>query len=179
MLPVLLAPADPAAPIDLALDLAFGVCDDICVPADGRPRRAGSRPTPRRRAAPASRPRSRNAPRSAAEAGVAGVTCALAPAAGGYELTAEITFAAEPGPGQVAVLEAGQPDLWIGEPESRTEGRTVTARAPVEAAGAAGPVLERRALRADRARRRPRRRHPRLPGPGLSAGLRSTPPARW
>ena len=54
-------------------------------------------------------------------------------------------FAADPGPGQVAVLEAGQPDLWIGAAESRTEGRTVIARAPVEAAGAAGPVLERRA----------------------------------
>ena len=45
------------------------------------------------------------------------------------------------------MLEPGQPGLWIGEPESRTEGRTVTARAPVEAAGAGGPVLERGALR--------------------------------
>ena len=84
---------------------------------------------------------------SAAEAGVARVTCALEPDGRGFAVTAEITFAAEPSPGQVAVLEPGQPDVWIGDAKSRTEGRTVFARAPIQAAGAAGPVLERRALR--------------------------------
>jgi len=146
VLPLRLRPHDPSAPIELALALDFGVCDDICVPASaalaehlapGAPEEG----RPRIEAALAKRPQ------TAAEAGVAAVTCGLAPTADGYELTAEVTFAAAPGADQLAVLEPGQPDLWIGEPESRTDGRTVTARAPVEAAGAGGPVVERRALR--------------------------------
>jgi DsbC/DsbD-like thiol-disulfide interchange protein len=146
VLPVLLTPTDPAAPIEVALDLAFGICEDICVPAEARvtTRLAPDAPAAGRErieAALADRAR------SAAEAGVARVTCALAPAADGYELTAEVTFAAEPAPGQVAVLESGQPGLWIGEPSSRTEGRTVTARASVLGAGEAGPMLERQDLR--------------------------------
>ena len=45
------------------------------------------------------------------------------------------------------MLEPGQPDLWIGTAESRTDGRTVIARAPIAGAGGAGPTLERSALR--------------------------------
>ena len=62
-------------------------------------------------------------------------------------MTAEVTFAAAPGPDQLAVLEPGQPELWIGMAESRTDGRTVVARAPIQAAGGGGPALERGALR--------------------------------
>ena len=146
VLPVHLTPADPDAPMDLHLALHFGVCADICVPVDRRvdlslAPDAPAEGRPRIEAALAERAR------SAGEAGVAAITCALAPAADGYRLTARITFGADPGPGQVAVLEPGQPDLWIGEAESRTDGRTVTASAPIEAAGAGGPILERSALR--------------------------------
>ena len=34
VLPLRLRPVDAAAPIQLALDLDFGVCDDICIPAE-------------------------------------------------------------------------------------------------------------------------------------------------
>jgi DsbC/DsbD-like thiol-disulfide interchange protein len=146
VLPVRLEPADPGAPMLLDLALAFGVCSDICVPAEARVdlRLAPDAPAEGRgriEAALAERAQ------SAGEAGVAAVSCALAPGDGGYVLTARVTFGAEPAPGQVAVLEPGQPDIWIGEAESRTEGRTVIARAPVAGGGAAGPMLERRGLR--------------------------------
>jgi DsbC/DsbD-like thiol-disulfide interchange protein len=146
VLPVRLTPVDPDAPIDVALELGFGVCADVC-----RPDRAELA----LRLDPGAPPRGRAAieaalaerARSAAEAGVARVTCALAPAGKGYEVTTEVTFAAAPGPGQLAVLEPGQPELWIGMAESRTDGRTVVARAPIQAAGGGGPALERQALR--------------------------------
>ena len=146
VLPLRLRPRDASAPVDLALAVFFGVCDDICMPASAELAGRIAPDTPeegraRIEAALADRPR------SAGEAGVAAVACGLAPAANGYELTARVTFAADPAPGQLAVIEPGQPDLWIGEAESDTEGRTLTARAPVEAAGAGGPVLERRSLR--------------------------------
>jgi DsbC/DsbD-like thiol-disulfide interchange protein len=146
VLPVLLTPADPRRPMELALDLSFGVCADICVPAEAQ---VTTRLVPD--APPAARPRIEAAlahrPQSAAEAGVAAVTCRVAPAAEGFDLTAEVTFNSAPGPDQVAVLEPGQPDLWIGVPESRTEDRTVIARAPVAATAGGGPVLARRDLR--------------------------------
>jgi hypothetical protein len=85
-------------------------------------------------------------PQTPEEAGVARVTCRMQPSADGFDLTAEITFATAPRPGQVAVLEPGQPGVWIGMPDSRTEGRTVTARALVQTDGA-GTVLARRDLR--------------------------------
>ena len=146
VLPLRLRPRDASAPVDHALAVDFGVCDDICMPASAELAGRIAPDTPeegraRIEAALADRPR------SAGEAGVAAVACGLAPAANGYELTARVTFAADPAPGQLAVIEPGQPDLWIGEAESDTEGRTLTARAPVEAAGAGGPVLERRSLR--------------------------------
>jgi DsbC/DsbD-like thiol-disulfide interchange protein len=147
VLPVRLTPADPSAPMDVVLDLEFGACKDICTAEEARvtARLAPDAPAadrPRIEAALAERAR------SADEAGVARVTCALAPVAGGHEVRAEVTFAAAPRAGQVAVLEAGQPDLWIGPPDSRTDGRTLTARARVAApAGGAGPLLERRQLR--------------------------------
>jgi DsbC/DsbD-like thiol-disulfide interchange protein len=146
VLPVRLEPTDPAAPMQLDLALAFGVCSDICVPAEARVDLSLAPDAPaqgrgRIQAALAERAQ------SAGEAGVAAVSCALEAGDGGHRLTARITFAAAPPPGQVAVLEAGQPDVWIGEAESRTEGRTVTASAPVAGGGDAGPMLDRSGLR--------------------------------
>jgi hypothetical protein len=87
-------------------------------------------------------------PHSAAEAGVAGARCALEPAADGHHLRAEVTFDAPPAPGLVAVIEAERrPDLWIGAAETRTEGRVLTAVAPVAAYGDGGLAIDRGALR--------------------------------
>lgn len=147
VLPVRLVPADPSAPLEVGLSLDFGVCSDICTLAQARidERIAPGAPEEGRariEAALAARVE------SAAEAGVAQVTCALQPEGRGYALTARVTFAEAPPPDAVAVLEAGRPDIWIGDASSRTEGRTLTARAPIQAPpGMAGPVLERQALR--------------------------------
>jgi DsbC/DsbD-like thiol-disulfide interchange protein len=146
VLPVRLAPSDPAAPLDLALRLEFGVCSDVCVPAEARlaARIAPDAPEEGRARIEAALAARAESP---AEAGVARVTCTLKPAGRGFTVAAEITFAARPLPGQVTVLEPGRPDVWIGDATSRTEGRTIFARAPIQAAGSAGPVLEREALR--------------------------------
>jgi DsbC/DsbD-like thiol-disulfide interchange protein len=145
VLPVRLTPADPSAPVDLRLVASFGVCEDICVPAEATvsARLAPDAPIQGRaeiEAALASRAQ------SAVEAGVVDATCALVPGSDGYRIDATVTFADAPGPGQYAVLESSQPDLWIGPAESETRGRSIRVVAPVDA-GSAGPVLERRSLR--------------------------------
>jgi DsbC/DsbD-like thiol-disulfide interchange protein len=146
VLPVLLTPTDPAKPLDLDLVLDFGVCADICVPATARIEAVLAPDAPENGRALIEAALAERAV-SAADAGVSHVTCGLEPHGRGFAVTAEITFAAAPRPGQVAVMEPGQPDLWIGDASSHTEGRMVTARAPIQSAGSAGPVLERQALR--------------------------------
>jgi DsbC/DsbD-like thiol-disulfide interchange protein len=145
VLPVVLTPSDSGEPMQVAVDIAFGVCADICVPAEARLR---ARVVPD--APPQARARIEAAladrPQTPGEAGVARVTCRMQPSADGFDLTAEITFARAPLPDQVAVLEPGQPGIWIGASDSRTEGRTVIARASVATDGA-GTVLARRDLR--------------------------------
>lgn len=136
VLPITLTPRDPARPIDLAVDISLGVCAEVCVPDEARlSARFGAKPEAADpaaiRAALAARPR------GAAEAGVARVTCDLAEGPDGLEMTATVTFDRDPDPGQFAVIETAQPELWIGAPESAVEGRALVARAPVEARGAA------------------------------------------
>jgi DsbC/DsbD-like thiol-disulfide interchange protein len=140
VLPVRLKPVDPSAPIELALAAAFGVCSDICMPAEATAALTLSPDAPEDgrdeiEAALAERLR------SAAEAGVVRATCAMAPGAGGGEIVATVTFAHPPAPDQIAVIEPGRPDVWIGMPESRVDGRTLTARAPIEVAGAAAGTM--------------------------------------
>lgn len=136
VLPITLTPADPARPVDLALDVSLGVCSEVCVPDQvslrGRfgPKPADADPAPIR-AALADRPMTPK------EAGVADVTCDLSQGADGLEMETVVTFDRPPGPGQMAVIESAQPGLWIGMPEVTGAGRVLTARAPVETHGGA------------------------------------------
>ncbi len=143
VLPVILRANDPNAPIDLSLDLFFGVCDDICVPASA---------TLTARLGPASEPRGRDGIEAAlaeraktpAQAGVETVTCSIRPGDGGNYLIATVTFREAPAGGQIAILESGRPDVRIGEARSETHGRTVTATARFDQGGA---VLDRSDVR--------------------------------
>jgi DsbC/DsbD-like thiol-disulfide interchange protein len=146
VLPVRLTPHDPSAPLDLALALDFGVCADICVPAEAEVTAMLLPDAPASGRAAIEAALSERA-QSAAEAGVARVSCGLAPDGGGARVTAEITYAEPPGPGQRAVIEPGQADLWVGASESETRGRTVVASAPLAGGAAAGPLVERQSLR--------------------------------
>lgn len=144
VLPVVLSPQRPGEPIAAELALFYGVCLDICLPAEARlsARLAPDGPPVGRapiEAALADRPL------APAAAGVRRATCGLAQRAEGPVLTAEVTFASEPGPGQVAVIESSRPELWIGLPESRTDGRRLIAEAAL-ASGAPAP-LDRHGLR--------------------------------
>lgn len=147
VLPVRLTPRDAAAPVEVRLELFFGVCKDICIPAEA---------TLTARLDPAAPPEGRERieaalaerPLEPYEAGVTGATCALAPRKEGVAVTARIAFAQPPAPGLIAVIEAeSRPDLWIGEADAWTEGRAVHAAAPLEALGSGALALDRERLR--------------------------------
>lgn len=153
VLPVVLRPERPDAPIGARVDLLVGLCNDICIPAEARleavldPRRDAAAPAAAGRAAIERALADR--PVDAAAAGVTRARCALGvDAAGDATLTAEIDFAAPPPAGLTAVIEADdRPDLWIGVPETRVEGRRVRAVAPLEAARGSGLAVDRESVR--------------------------------
>ena len=148
VLPVVLTPRDPDAPIDASVDVAFGVCNDICIPAEAR--------LVARLDADAAAPEGRGTieralaarPTEAGAAGVTGARCALGVDAAGPMVTAEITFAEPPAPGLTTVIEAdARPDLWIGTAATETDGRRVRATARLEAAKPGAIALDRQGLR--------------------------------
>lgn len=143
VLPVILRPDDPTAAIDVSLDLFFGVCEDICVPASA---------TVTARLEPAAFAQGRDGIEAALakraktpeQAGVESVTCSMRPGERGHHLVATVTFREALPSGQIAILESGRPDVWIGEARSETRGRTLTATAQMEQGGA---VLDRGDIR--------------------------------
>ena len=50
--------------------------------------------------------------------------CTVSPAKGGVKLRTEIDMPAIPGP-EETVVEAGQPELWASEPNTRRQGGTL------------------------------------------------------
>lgn len=149
VLPVVLTPRDPGKPLDAAVDLAFGVCNDICIRAearltgrfDGDAPRTGNRATIQR--ALDARPV------DAGDAGVTGAACSLGVDPAGPTVTADVTFASPPAPGLITVIEVeNRPDLWIGETETRTAGARLNATGPLASASPSGSVaLDRSDLR--------------------------------
>jgi DsbC/DsbD-like thiol-disulfide interchange protein len=146
VLPILLDPDTPDAPIDLQLGLFFGICKDICIPANARVeyRIAPDTATAGRESIEAALATRAH---SAAEAGVTGATCTIRPEGEAHAVTATVHFANAPPHTQIAVLEAPDPNLWISEPVAQTNGTTVTAAARIEHYGKGGLMLDRSSLR--------------------------------
>ena len=80
------------------------------------------------------------------EAGVAGGTCRIAPTEDGLRVTAVLRVPPA-GAGEALVIEAGDPGVWVSEPEISREGDILTAEAEMIAQGGAGFALDRSAVR--------------------------------
>lgn len=145
VLPLHVRPLREGAPIRLDARVELGVCEDICVPtslgvAEVLPEDA-SRPDPAIAAALAARPL------SAAEAGVRRVACTIVPGARGLRLTAEIEMP-RAGRTGAAVIEAGDPEIWVSEPDiARISPDRLTATSVLEHMEGGDFALDRGALR--------------------------------
>lgn len=117
--------AEGAGPARAMAQVQLGVCEDICVPVqvgfDAVLPEEGSRNA---RIAAALMDR----PRTAAEAGVDAVRCALEPGQDGMAVTARIDMPPM-GTQEDVVIEAGRPDIWVSEPETRRAGDMLIAQA--------------------------------------------------
>lgn len=136
VLPLELAPRDPARPMALMAEITIGVCSDICVPVDltlSLPLRDAGAPDPLITAALARRPE------AAQGAGLARATCRLEPGERGSELTLRATLP-RLGRHELMVMELPGTDYWISDSETWREGADLVARARVRAPGRGGAV---------------------------------------
>ena len=143
VLPLRITPHAGADPITISARMEIGVCEDICMPVDFSVRAvlpAGGAPDPRITAALATEPE------TAAAAGVGRVTCRLAPAGDGMELTARMAVPSLGAGTPAVVFELPDPDVWIGEADVRREDGALTATAEIIDYGGA-LMLDRSALR--------------------------------
>lgn len=125
VLPIEVTPVDPARPVRLKGSVDLGVCSDICIPAalsfDSVIEGAGH-PDPLIAAALDSRPL------AAAQAGLAGIGCALDPIADGLRITATIDLPHKGGE-ETVVFESATAGIWVSESVSTRSGGTLTAAA--------------------------------------------------
>jgi DsbC/DsbD-like thiol-disulfide interchange protein len=128
VLPIRITPSDDG-PVRLALTLNFGVCSDICVPAravvlarlDG----SANDGVEQIKAALLKRPQSAEA------AGLQRLSCVVTRGENGYEITANLGFAAAI-KAPMTVIEYGTDEIWIDFTESRVDGGAITASAPLK-----------------------------------------------
>ena len=105
--------------------LDIGVCEQVCVPValdfELTVPQEGQR-DPGIVAALLDRPM------SAAEAGVARASCALSPSASGLTVEATLTMPSL-GRDEAVVIEAGNAEIWVSEPDTRRTGNQLVATA--------------------------------------------------
>lgn len=143
ILPVEITPARADAPIRVAVDLQIGVCQDICLPVSRTIRAdlsgAGA-VDPLIKAALADRPL------TAAEAGLRGLACTLAPTRDGLRITARLDLPATGGR-EAVVFEPADPGIWVSDAVIRRDGRALTANADMVPPRSIPLVLDRSTLR--------------------------------
>lgn len=142
--PLEVTPADRNRPIRLDLALAYGVCEEVCIPAEANAALTLA-PDDRGEDGPI-RAALEARPLSAAEAGIRSATCAIRPDGDGFRLTAEIAYRTAPTLAPVAVFESGTDLIWIAAESSVAGPKGVTVEARLDYYGDGPLALDRGAI---------------------------------
>lgn len=144
ILPVTLRPRHEGQPIELDLQVALGICEEICVPVgtrlDATLPAGETRPDARIRAALADRPL------EADEAGAGAMACTVTPIADGARIEARLSLPPMGGR-EHAVFELADPGLWVSGAETRRDGATLTVSAEIVPPPGQPLSIDRSALR--------------------------------
>ena len=123
VVPVTVTPRDAAAPKVLAGELQIGVCEEICIPMIFAFEATLPDSSQRDPAIIASL---LDQPMPAEDAGVTRAVCRMVPSDLGMTLTAELDLPPTGGYEHV-VIEAGDPYIWVSEPDTIRQGGTLSA----------------------------------------------------
>ena len=147
VLPIEITALDPNRPIHLRVQVALGVCRDICMPASLD--LAADLPAPANAGATTADPVIRAAlhaqPDSARAGGVRKVSCQVEPIADGLRLTATLQLPSTGG-NETVVLEPGQAAIWVSDAQSDRQGGQLVASADLVADSGAAFALDRSAV---------------------------------
>lgn len=125
ILPIEITAEDPEAPVVLAAHLMLGVCQEICMPMEAQVSAVLPETGAHDRQidfALAQRPD------TAAEAGLVAASCAVEEISDGLRVTARLELP-ELGPGEHAVIEPADRDIWVSEAMTERHGAVLTAEA--------------------------------------------------
>ena len=142
VLPLEVVARDPSKPVDLRLQLALGICKDICMPAalslTGTLIGPGAKDALITTAL-------NNRPKTAAEVGLTAITCALSPIADGMRLDARLGLPRQGSP-ETVVFETADATIWVAEATATRDGPTLTAATDLVPQTAAPFTLDRSAI---------------------------------
>jgi len=143
VIPVELSLTDSTAPARMRGQVQIGICDEICVPVfldfDAILPATGTR-DPAIVAAMVDRPMTE------AEAGVGAVSCSIAPLENGLQVTTRVVMAPMRGIEEV-VIEAGDQQVWVSEPQTWRDGNVLYARSDMIHVNGGGFALNRSEVR--------------------------------
>ncbi|MEM9049404.1 MAG: protein-disulfide reductase DsbD domain-containing protein [Pseudomonadota bacterium] len=146
VLPVRLRAQNPALPVTVRMNAFFGVCEDVCMPAEAYVEAALPPDSGQGVEAALIQTALADRPLDAETGGLASVECALRPDGYVVELTATMTFYAAFA-AEIVMIEAPIEDLWISDPVVRQDGSRVTATTRLDYFGEGPLVLDRDRLR--------------------------------
>lgn len=143
ILPIEITPDRSDAPSRMAGIVELGVCQEVCIPVRVAFDATLDREAPRDAAIVGALV---DRPMTAEEAGVGSVYCEILPNARGLTVEARIEIPST-GAGEEAVIEAGDPAVWVSEPDLAREGGWLMARAEMVHLSGGAFALDRGALR--------------------------------
>lgn len=144
-LPVRITPIEPNATVNVELNMEFGVCSDICVPADARFNvKLGNLPN---EGVPAIKAALKDGPLSAQTGGLHSATCSLTPNGSGFDIAAKLNFANALNGKRTTLIEYANPDIWIDIADTSIKGRNLIASATMEYYGDGMLAVDRSAIR--------------------------------
>lgn len=121
--PLRLTVPDHGAAVDFAGQIQIGVCEEVCIPVTLD---FSALLPPVGAADPAILAALHDRPLTRAEAQVGTVTCALTPISDGLHMTAIIAMA-RTNTQEIVVIETGDPQVWVSEPQISRAGNILTA----------------------------------------------------
>ncbi len=136
ILPIRITP-QTTDPVRIALSLQFGVCSDICIPAEAV--FLTSLTGAENEGKPAIQAALQAVPYSGRAAGIREISCKITPHGDDFEITAQLRLANRIS-NPVTVIEYDSKDIWITETNTTTSGRTLTAVAGLSWYGS-GPMF--------------------------------------
>ncbi|MCF6314756.1 MAG: hypothetical protein L3J30_00400 [Marinosulfonomonas sp.] len=144
IIPIEFSPRKAGQPLTLKGRVDLGICNDICIPLSMK--FSASLPAGNTKPDPMIRTALKLAPMPAKKAGVSTVTCTIEPISDGLRVTATINMPST-GSGEITVIEAPDPSIWVTGATTKRNGSTLTATTEMVPPSNAPFMLDRSKIR--------------------------------